>query len=64
MVKLMRTPPSEVGLQSARLVVGQRADSPSSIELDARLVAELVSTLALRKAQCSLRALLRDAPRS
>ena len=49
MVKLMRTPPSEVGLQSARLVVGQRADSPSSIELDVRLVAELVSTLALRK---------------
>ena len=64
MVKLMRTPPSEVGLQSARLVVGQRADSPSSIELDARLVAELVSTLALRRAQCSSRTLLRDEPHS
>ena len=55
MVKLMRTPPSEVGLQSARLVVGQRADSPSLLELDVWLVAEaeeLVATLALRKVQC------------
>ena len=37
--KRMRTPLLEVGLQSA-LVVGQRADSPSSLELDVWLVAE------------------------
>ena len=46
MVKLMRTPPSEVVLQSARLVAGQRADIPSLLDLDARLLAELVATLA------------------
>ena len=48
--KRMRTPPLEVGLQSALLVVGQPGDSPSSLELDVRLVAEvveLVVTLAL-----------------
>ena len=38
----MRTPPSEVGLQSAQLVVGQPGDSPRSLELDVRLVAEVV----------------------
>ena len=65
MVKLMRTPPSEVGLQSARLVAGQRADSPSLLDLDARLLAELVATLApLSKAQCLLRPLLGDTLRS
>ena len=61
MVKRMRTPLFEVGLQSAREVVGQRADSPSSLELDVWLVAEaegVVVTLALRKAQCLLRTLL------
>ena len=55
MVKLMRTPPSEAGLQSARLVAGQRADSPSLLELDVWLVAEaevVVVMLVLRKVQC------------
>ncbi len=63
----MRTPPLEVGLQSAQVVVGQRADSPSSLKLDVWLVAEaeeLVVTLALRKAQCLLRTLLGDTSRS
>ena len=65
MVKLMRTPPSEAGLQSARLVASQRADSPSLLDLDARLLAELVATLApLSKAQCLLRPLLGDTLRS
>ena len=66
-VKRMRIPLFEVGLQSARVVVGQRADSPSSLELDVWLVAEaeeLVVTLALREAQCLLRTLLGDTPRS
>ena len=47
--KRMRTLPLEVGLQSAQLVVGQHADSPSSLELAERLfaaVGELVVTLA------------------
>ncbi len=60
-VKRMRTPPFEVGLQSARVVVGQHADSPSSLELYVWLVAEaeeVIVTLALRKAQCLLRTLL------
>ncbi len=42
-------------------MAGQRADSPSSLELDVWLVAEaekVVVTLALRKAQCLLRTLL------
>ena len=63
----MRTPPLEVRLQSAQLVVGQPGDSPSSLELDVRLVAEaeeLVAMLALRKAQCLLRTLLSDTQRS
>ncbi len=38
-VKRMRTPLLEVGLQSAQLVVGQHADSPSSLELAERLFA-------------------------
>ncbi len=49
-VKWMRTPPLEVGLQSAQLVVGQHADSPSSLELDEWLFAEVeefVESLAL-----------------
>jgi hypothetical protein len=48
--KRMRTPLLEVGLQSAQLVVGQHADSPSSLELDEWLFAEveeLVVKLAL-----------------
>ena len=64
--KLMGTHP-EVGLQSAQVVVGQRADSLSSLELDVWLAVEaeeLVAMLALRKAQCSLRTLLGDTPRS
>ena len=40
MVKLMRTPPLKVGRRSAQLVVGQRADSPSLLELDVWRVAE------------------------
>ena len=51
MVKRMRTPLHEVGLQSALVVVGQDGDSPSSLELDVWPVAEgeeLVVTLALR----------------
>ena len=63
--KRMRTPPLEVGLQSAQVVVGQHADSPSPLELDVWLFAEaeeLVVTLALRKAQCLLRTLLGDKP--
>ena len=63
----MRTPPSEVCLQSAQVVVDQHADSPSSLELDVWLVAEaeeVVVTLVLRKAQCLLRTLLSDVPRS
>ncbi len=66
-VKLTRIPPLEVGLKSAQVVVGQHADSPSSLELDVWLVAEaeeLVVTLAPRKAQCLLRTLLGDTPRS
>ncbi len=48
--KRMRTHSLEVGPQSVQLV-GQRADSPSSLELDVWLVAEgeeVVVTLALR----------------
>ena len=48
-------------------MVGQRADSPSLLELDVWLVAEaeeLVATLALRKVQCLLRPLLGDTLRS
>ncbi len=57
--------PSEVGLQSAQLVAGQRADSPSLLDLDARLLAVLVATLApLSKAQSALRPLLGDTLRS
>ena len=55
LVRLMRTPPLEVGRQLAQLVVGQRADSPSLRELDVWHVAGaegLVATLALRKVQC------------
>ena len=66
-VKRMRTPPLEVRLQSAQLVVGQPADSPSLLELDEWLFAEaeeVVVTLAQRKAQCWLRTLLGDTPRS
>ena len=62
-VKLMRTPPLEVGRRSTQLVVGQRADSLSLLELDVWLAAEaeeLVATLALRKVQCLLRPLLGD----
>ena len=65
--KRMRTPPLEVGLQSAQLVVGQPGDSPSSLELDEWLFAdaeELVEMLALRKVQCLLRTLRSDVPRS
>ena len=65
--KLTRTPPLEVGLQSAQVVVGWHADSPSSLELDVWLVAEaegVVVTLALRKVQCLLRTLRSDLPRS
>ena len=64
---LTRTLPMEEGLQSERVVVGQHAGSLSSLELDVRLVAyaeELVATLALSKAQCLLRTLLGDMPRS
>ncbi len=64
--KRMRTPPSEVGLQSAQLVVGQHADSPGLLILDVGLFAaveELVATLELRMAQL-LRTLLSDTPRS
>ncbi len=46
----MRTPPLEVGLQSAQLVVGQDDDSPSSLVLDVWPVPEVeerVATLAL-----------------
>ena len=67
LVRLMRTPPLEVGRQLAQLVVGQRADSPSLLELDVWLVAEaeeLVATFALRKVQCLLRPLLGDTLRS
>ncbi len=69
MAKRMRTPPLEVRLQSAQLVVGQPAYSPSSssLELDVWLVAEakeLVAMLALRKVQCLLRTLRSDVPRS
>ena len=39
-VKRMRTPPLEVRLQSAQLVLGQLGDSPSLLELDVWLVAE------------------------
>ena len=63
----MRTPPLEVRLQSAQLVVGQLGDSPSSLELNVWPVAEaeeVVVTLALRKVQCLLRTLLSDTPRS
>ncbi len=63
----MRTPPLEVRLQSAKVVVDQHADSPSSLELDVWLVAEaeeLVEMLALRKVQCLLRTLRSDVPRS
>ncbi len=52
--KRMRTPPLEVDLQSAQLVVGQRADSPRLLALDVWLfaeVVELVGTLAQRKVQ-------------
>ena len=45
--KRMRTLPLEVGLQSAQLVVGQPGDSPSSIELDVRLVAEVVELVVM-----------------
>ena len=67
MVKLMRTPPLEVGRLSTQFVVGQRADSLSLLELDVWLAAEaeeLVATLALRKVQCLLRPLLGDTLRS
>ncbi len=67
LVKMMRTPPLEVGRRSTRLVVGQRADSPSLLELNVWLAAEaegLVATLALRKVQCLLRPLLGDTLRS
>ena len=67
MVKRMRTLPLEVGLQSAQLVVGQHADSPSSLELDVWLVVEaeeLVVTLVLRKVQYCLRTLRSGKPRS
>ncbi len=63
----MRTPPLEVRLQSAQLVVGQPGDSSSLLELDVRLFAEaegVVVTLALRKVQCLLRTLPSDTPRS
>ncbi len=63
----MRTPLFEVGLQSALVVAGQHADSPSSLALVVWLVAdaeEVVVTLGLRKAQCLLRTLLSDVPRS
>ncbi len=63
--KRMRTLTLEVGLQSAQVVVGQHADSPSSLELDVWLVAEaeeLVAMLALRRVQCLLKTLLGDKP--
>ncbi len=66
-VRRMRTPPLEVGLQSAQLVVGQHADSPDSIFLDVGLFAEaeeLVETLALSKVQRLLKTLLSDTPHS
>ena len=56
-----------MGRRSTRLVVGQRADSPSLLELDVWLVAEaegLVARLALRKLQCLLIPLLGDMLRS
>ena len=62
----MRTPPLEVRLQSAQLV-DQPGDSPSSLELDVRLVAEaegVVVTLALSKVQCELSPLPRGTPSS
>ncbi len=67
LARRMRTPPLEVRLQSAQVVVDQHADSPSSLELDVWLVAEaegVVVTLALRKVQYLLRTLLSDTPRS
>ncbi len=66
----MRTSLLEVGLQSAQVVVDQHADSPSSLELDDWLFAEveeLLVTLALRmacKVQCLLRTLQSDTPGS
>ncbi len=66
-VKRMRTPPLEVRLQSAQLVVVQPADSPSSLELDVWLVAEaeeVAVMLAQRKVRRWLRTLLGDTPRS
>ena len=63
----MRTPPSEVCLQSAQLVVGQHADNPSSLELAEWLfaaVGELVVTLALCKLPYGLGTLRNDTPRS
>ncbi len=62
----MRTLPLKVGPQSAQLVVGQHADSPSLLALDVWVFAEveeLVATLELRKAQL-LRTLRSDTLRS
>ncbi len=67
LVKRMRTPPLEVRLRSAQLVVGQPVDSPSLLELDEWLfaeVGELVVTLAQRKVQYWLRTLRSGTPRS
>jgi hypothetical protein len=63
LVILMRALPLERCLQSEQVVVGQRAGSPSSLDLGVRLVAQVeehVATLALRKVQCLLRTLLGD----
>ena len=65
--KRMRTLPLEVGLQSARLVVGQHADSPSLLALNVWLfaeVVELVVTLAQRKVPYCSRTLRSGTPRS
>ena len=67
MVKRMRTPLLEVSRRSTQLVVGQRADSPSLLELDVWLVVgaeALVVKLALRKVQYLLSPLLGDMLRS
>ena len=63
LVRLMRTPPSEVGRRSTLLVVGQRAYSPSLLGLDVWVFAEaegLVAKLALSKVQYLLSPLLGD----
>ena len=79
LVVLMRTPPLEVGLQSAQLVACQAGGSLSFLELDVRPRScssslelderpssprGIVVTMGSRKAQCCLRPLLGDTPGS